>query len=319
MSLQSRNVLCFMLLPAWLLWLVGPARAGMLSAEETLGSSTADVLPEELRGTWRIHVGESVRRLQASPRASNESRERLHELVRKQAATQELVIGETELSMSSGSKAETITPRDLRTEGNTVVYAYSYGGADGELELTLRDDGMLDVHNADNDDLNWAVWQRAEHWELPEPLPKPSVEPVTDEEKQAKSLETIERVGTAMLELLIDRIGEHPQLDLSQLSDSWSYETQDRESKPFRQVPHEEVVELLVPDYIPEVPRANPWGHPYQFAIDENLNRSDVMSIRCPGRDGQFETDAYTLGTFPRGEFDRDIVWADALWVRQPQ
>lgn len=67
------------------------------------------------------------------------------------------------------------------------------------------------------------------------------------------------------------------------------------------------------------MPNANPWGHSYQFAIDENLMGADVMSIRCPGRDDRFETDAYTLGTFPEKEFDRDIVWADGLWIRRPE
>jgi len=290
------------------------------SAEETLGSPAGDVSPAELRGTWRLNVEESVRRLEASPRAAGESRERLHDDVRRQAARQEMVIGETELTLSSGSRTDTITPRDVRTEGDTVIYAYSHSGADGELELTLREDGMLDMYNADNDDVNWMVWQRAEQWELPDSLPEPPpAEPVTDEEKQAKSLETVERVGTAMLTLLTDVVIEDRRLDLSQLSDSWSYESQDRESKPFRQITHAEVVEILVPDYIAEVPRANPWGHPYQFAINENLMGPDAMSIRCPGREGRFETDAYTLGTFPEQEFDSDIVWADGLWIRRPE
>lgn len=298
----------------------GGAGSAAPSTEATLGSPAGDVSPAELRGTWRLNVEESVRRMETSPGAAGESRKRLHDLVRGLAAGQEMVIGEAKLSLSSGSRTQTITPDDIRTEGDTVIYAYSHGGADGELELTLRNDGMLDMYNPENDDVNWMVWQRAKHWELPDPLPEPPPpQPITDEEKQAKSLETIARVGNAMLSLLIDRMDGGFTLEVSQLPESWSYETEDRESEPLRRVPHADVVELLVPDYVTEVPNANPWGHSYQFAINENLMGPNVMSIRCPGRDDRFDTDAYTLGTFPEKEFDRDIVWADGLWIRRPE
>jgi hypothetical protein len=90
-------------------------------------------------------------------------------------------------------------------------------------------------------------------------------------------------------------------------------------SQVFMALPYEEVVKILVPDYLATVPKEDGWGHPYQFAINDDLASSSVGSFRSPGRDGAFQGEVYEAGTFPLVEYDRDIVWCNGYLVTRPQ
>ncbi|MCP4590393.1 MAG: hypothetical protein GY842_06600, partial [bacterium] len=74
-----------------------------------------------------------------------------------------------------------------------------------------------------------------------------------------------------------------------------------------------------VPDYIDAVPEKDGWGHPYQFALDENLHGQFLLGIRSTGDDGRFEGHGYEIGGFVDEEFDRDLVWCDGYFVRWPE
>ena len=73
-----------------------------------------------------------------------------------------------------------------------------------------------------------------------------------------------------------------------------------------------------MPVYIDELPVAGLWGHPYEFALNEDLLAPAVMSVRSPGRDGVFEGNRYFFGPFGLEEFDRDVVWADGYFIAWP-
>lgn len=152
------------------------------------------------------------------------------------------------------------------------------------------------------------------------PGPAEAELPTTDAERQARSLETIETVSTALLSWFVDvSVGDPDEPAVQRMQESWKVQPQqDGVVHEYTRVPYEEIVGLLVPEYIEEVPRTNPWGHPCEFAVNENLRGAAVLSIRCPGKDGQFDSDLYVLGTFAEEDYGKDLVWADGLMIRQP-
>jgi hypothetical protein len=84
-------------------------------------------------------------------------------------------------------------------------------------------------------------------------------------------------------------------------------------------ISYPELVEVLVPDYIREIPERDGWGHPYEY----RLNVADPMSrhplaIRSPGRDGVFSASTYSIEGFDAASFDEDITWADGYFIRWP-
>jgi type II secretion system protein G len=69
--------------------------------------------------------------------------------------------------------------------------------------------------------------------------------------------------------------------------------------------------------YIQKVPAKDGWGNPYDFAAGL-ITATQVMGIRSSGRDGTFQTGAYTMGPFVATDYVEDIVWADGFFVRYP-
>ncbi len=86
----------------------------------------------------------------------------------------------------------------------------------------------------------------------------------------------------------------------------------------FPAVTYQHIVQMLVPDYLDSVPEHDRWGHPYQFAVNEDTSGFGIISIRSTGRDGRFEADDYNRGRNDAGDYDRDIVWTDGFLVRIP-
>ena len=73
--------------------------------------------------------------------------------------------------------------------------------------------------------------------------------------------------------------------------------------------------------YCSEVPLVDAWGNPYEYRINTStLSSSRVIAIRSPGRDGNWTNDAlYNIGPYVATDYDKDIVWADGLFVSYPQ
>ncbi len=86
---------------------------------------------------------------------------------------------------------------------------------------------------------------------------------------------------------------------------------------------HDEVKQLLVPDYLHTVPELDPWDSPYRFyAFDLDaaaplphidIQGPRVFMIRSPGANREFDDDVYVPGTFAPNdpEANDDIVCAD--------
>jgi len=75
----------------------------------------------------------------------------------------------------------------------------------------------------------------------------------------------------------------------------------------------------LVPDYIPAFPSLDGWGNPIEFhVVLDAPPRSGYALVRSPAKDGIFEADTYTPGSFEPSDYDQDIVWADGGFVRAP-
>jgi hypothetical protein len=87
----------------------------------------------------------------------------------------------------------------------------------------------------------------------------------------------------------------------------------------------------LGPRWSSSIQSLDPWQHPYRYACWQEspaVKGCDHYRIACAGRDGRFEhpdLKAYSLATFDRKSYDRDIVWADGhllvwprLWTPSP-
>lgn len=128
---------------------------------------------------------------------------------------------------------------------------------------------------------------------------------------QKKTVADIRNVGTAMFSWLTDQVGAGA---------AGQGQTQDVALADYPPISRAELVELLVPEYIAEVPERDGWGHPYEYSLDiKNPLAQQVMSIRSLGRDGLPDAELYTVTSFAPGDYDRDIVWADGFFARWPQ
>jgi prepilin-type N-terminal cleavage/methylation domain-containing protein len=73
----------------------------------------------------------------------------------------------------------------------------------------------------------------------------------------------------------------------------------------------------LVPIYASEVPERDGWRGTFEFGtLQIDLPRS--IAIRSAGSDGEFESQAYSIGAFVATDYDRDIVWAGGFFVQWP-
>jgi hypothetical protein len=128
-----------------------------------------------------------------------------------------------------------------------------------------------------------------------------------DANRQRQTVADIRNTGTAMFSWLTDQIGSGAAGDTVSLAN-------------YPQVTHADLVRVLVPQYMQEVPTRDGWGHLYEYHLNTgNPLAPQVMSIRSPGRDGIFSASLYTVEKFIPSNYDEDIVWADGFFVRWPQ
>lgn len=139
--------------------------------------------------------------------------------------------------------------------------------------------------------------------------------PANDEEAQKRTVRDIRNTGTAMFSWLTDQLGAAAAGKSQTEPPSTLVEL-----KHYPLVSRKELEKLLVPQYMQRVPERDGWGHPYEYYLNvEDPLAPQVMSIRSPGRDGEFSAAGYTVGPFDPGDFDEDVVWSDGFFVRWPQ
>lgn len=151
--------------------------------------------------------------------------------------------------------------------------------------------------------------EKAKQAEEREKLP-----PATDGDAQARTLRDIQSIGVGMFSWLNDQVdagvGESPPYAPVEAIDL----------KEYPAISYKELQKILVPDYMTSIPENDAWGHPLEFYLDSKAPWGlQVMAVRSPGRDGKFSALRYSTGSFPRDQFDEDIVWAEDVFVRQPQ
>jgi uncharacterized protein len=135
-----------------------------------------------------------------------------------------------------------------------------------------------------------------------------------DRAAQKRTIADIRNVGTAMFSWLTD------QVSAGAAGQSQTAETITARIDQYSPISRAELVEILVPQYLQEIPETDGWGHPYEFYLNvADPLAKEVMSIRSPGRDGTFSATDYSVSSFTPDDFDEDIVWVDGFFVRWPQ
>lgn len=128
--------------------------------------------------------------------------------------------------------------------------------------------------------------------------------------KQKRTMNDINQVGTAMMSWVSDQAGAAAAgagTDVP-MSDYGS------------PLPQETIEEMLVPQYLPTVPKFDAWGGDIEYRLNfANLSADRLMAIRSAGSDRVFSTDTYTQGPFDSRVYTEDLVWVDGLFVRWPQ
>jgi len=120
--------------------------------------------------------------------------------------------------------------------------------------------------------------------------------------KQKRTIADIRTVGTAWLSWLADQ--EEPGTWAGSESPSAA-----------------EMAEILVPDYVREVPVTDGWGHEIRYTVSRTKFASEIFfTVTSPGRDGLFEDPPPKNDRpFPATEYDYDIVWQDGVFVSYPE
>lgn len=129
--------------------------------------------------------------------------------------------------------------------------------------------------------------------------------------KQKRTMGDIKNMGTAVFALVTDWLGAAAAGQASTTNYDFSI--------PLTRT-HDEMVALLVPQYIQVVPQIDGWKNPYEFRLNDIADAADpqVMAIRSLGRLGVADTDDYVVGPFIPTDYERDMVWADGFWVQWP-
>lgn len=149
-------------------------------------------------------------------------------------------------------------------------------------------------------------------------------QPASEEDQLAsdQTVADLRKVGAAMMSWLTDQASGGESVGGESLAsdypDAWRVHSVTGKTLSFRRVPYAQVVELLVPNYIDEVPPNDGWGNPYEYSINEDFWSEGTASVRSSGRDGEFESATYEFREFPRNETDHDIVWMDGYLARWP-
>jgi prepilin-type N-terminal cleavage/methylation domain-containing protein len=132
--------------------------------------------------------------------------------------------------------------------------------------------------------------------------------------KQKRTMGDIRNTGTCMMSWLTDQIG----------ASAAGATTRTYDLSVSATITPEALLNSLFKSqeffYCQEVPLVDGWGNAMEYRLNtENLLSANVMSIRSPGRDNTPDAASiYTIGAFVTTDYDKDIVWADGLFIVYP-
>ena len=130
--------------------------------------------------------------------------------------------------------------------------------------------------------------------------------------KQKRTMGDVRNTGTCMMSWLTDQIGA------SSAGQGRTYDL-----VGLQVITAANLLDSLFKDqtffYCQEVPVVDGWGNAMEYRLSTNLLSANVMSIRSPGRIGTWDGGtSYQIGAFITTDYDKDIVWADGLFIVYP-
>ncbi|HEY7214311.1 MAG TPA: hypothetical protein VIC28_06760 [Thermoanaerobaculia bacterium] len=137
--------------------------------------------------------------------------------------------------------------------------------------------------------------------------------------KQKQTISDIRNVGTAMYTWYKDEVESKRSAEAHRKAKAES-EASSVDITAIPVISREELEKVLVPEYISSIPKADGWGHPYEFHLNtKDPNAVQVMGLRSAGKDGQFSGNVYEIGAFSPTDYDQDVSWVDGYFVHWPQ
>jgi hypothetical protein len=142
--------------------------------------------------------------------------------------------------------------------------------------------------------------------------------------QQKRTVADIRNVGTALFSWLTDQVADAEGTAQDDVQTGpCGEEVRECKIVDMEQVPvisREDLIQILVPTYIQEVPEKDAWGNPYEYRLEtKKILNQRVMSIRSPGRDGVFSGDRYDVDGFAPSQESEDLVWVDGFFARWPE
>jgi hypothetical protein len=144
----------------------------------------------------------------------------------------------------------------------------------------------------------------------------PEVTEVTDVAHHLRAAAEVHKVGNAMFSWLSDHPVDAVPPELIRTGGSFGVTQYDGTVATYEVVAAPELARILVPSYLAALPTEDPWGYPYEYAVNPNLQGANVLAIRSRGGDGVFQDGPYARGQFEPTNWVEDVVWADGSWVR---
>jgi prepilin-type N-terminal cleavage/methylation domain-containing protein len=126
--------------------------------------------------------------------------------------------------------------------------------------------------------------------------------------KQKRTVADVRSIGLAWFSWVTDNAGAPAPGRAGSTFDFGEYTS----------ISYPELVQILRPIYLSEVPSRDGWGHALEFARSDNLDTLLPIGIRSSGRDGVFEGDEYSNDAFLGTDYDRDIVWVGGFFFQYP-
>jgi prepilin-type N-terminal cleavage/methylation domain-containing protein len=126
--------------------------------------------------------------------------------------------------------------------------------------------------------------------------------------KQKRTVSDMKLIGLSWMAWLTDQVGA-AAAGQSEADLVWGNLTD---------ISHEELEQLLVPVYTPELPALDGWKFPYEFGLSDDLEVPLPMAIRARGTDAEFDGEEYNQGAFVTTDYQQDIVWAGGFFIRWP-
>ena len=126
--------------------------------------------------------------------------------------------------------------------------------------------------------------------------------------KQKRTVADIRNTGTAEMSWLTDQIAAAAAGATNTLATS-----------EYTQMTAGNLSNLLVPQYMQEVPEKDAWKQNIDFYVTTNFSQKKIMMTRSYGQKGTADSGTYTAGAFEPTDYEQDIVWADGFFVRWPQ